>query len=106
MPPNNSVLAYRDLQEVADRAISNGRGVRVSCSTLGEAHVLRSRLYKMRELDRKENKKIYSDPDHALHGRSIYDPLILTPSQSEEGQIYLVVEVSTAERLEERIEEL
>jgi len=105
MPPNNSVLAYRDLQEVADRAIANGRGVRVSCSTLGEAHVLRARLYKMRDLDRREPRKVY-DPEHALHGRSVYDPLILTPSQDEKGQIFLVVEVSSAERLDGRIEEL
>lgn len=105
MPPNNSAIAYRDLQEVADRAIANGRGVRVSCSTLGEAHVLRSRLYKMRDLDRKSNRKIYAE-DHELHGRSVYDPLLLTPMQDEKGQIFLVVEVSSVERLEERIEEL
>lgn len=106
MPPSNSALAHRDVRELADRALANGRGILVRVDSLGEAKSLASRVYKMRNLDRRENCRIYPDPEHPMHNASAYDALILTPSVQESGQFVLAIEVSTSERLEERIEEL
>lgn len=105
MPPNPSPLAHKDVQKAMDRALANGRGIRIRCASYGEANALRQRMYTMRKADRRENARIYDHTD-PLHGRSVYDSLICTPMQDVHGVVHLVVEVSTPERLESRIEDL
>ena len=104
MPPNSSTLAHQDIRAAMDRALENGRGVRISCDTPGDVYNLRQRFYTVRRLDRADNAKTY-DTDHPLYGRSVYDTLIVYPA-SEGNTIYCVIEVSTPDRLEERIEDL
>lgn len=109
MSASNSPLAYADIRHLADRALANGRGVMLRCHDLGESISQRTRFYKMRDLDRRANKRTYPDPDHPMHGTSVYDTLVLSPCQEErdgEQVVFLAFEVSSAERLAERIEEL
>lgn len=106
MGHNTSPLADKAVREIADRALANGRGLRIRCDTLGEANGLRTKIYKMRLRDRKDNLATY-DEGHPLHGNSVYDILVCTPTRDPETeQIYLSVEVSSIEQYEERIEEL
>jgi hypothetical protein len=104
MPPSNSLLAHRDVQAALDRALANGRGVRIRVESAGHATNLRQRCYKVRELDRRENAKIFPH-DNPMHGRSVYDALTMTPAE-DDGTVYLVIEVSSPERLEEVMEDL
>lgn len=105
MPPSNSPLAHADIQAVMDRALSNGRGCRVACSSVGEAYSLRQRFYTLRKGDRENSQKIF-EPEDPRYGRSVYDSLIVYPAQDEEGGVLCVIEVSSAARLEERVEDL
>lgn len=105
MPASTSILAHKDIQAALDRALANGRGVRIACPNgIGEAYNLRQRCYTLRQLDRRENAKIYPEDD-PLYNRSVYDSLTITPAQAN-GTVYLVIEVSTPERLESRMEDL
>lgn len=105
MPPSSSILSYRDVQAALDRALSNGRGVKIACETLGDAQNLRQRCYNFRKLDRRENMKTYAE-DAPLYAKSVYDVLTICPAQEEDGSICLVIEVASAERLKERLTDL
>lgn len=111
MPPSSSTLAHADIQAVMDRALSNGRGCRIGCANIGEAYGLRQRFYTLRKQDREANKKIF-EPEDPRWGRSVYDSLIIYPAGGDVGNgdppnsIYCVIEVSSAERLEERVEDI
>ena len=104
MPPSNSPLAYGDIRTCADRALANGRGVTLRVHSHGEAVSERARFYKMRELDRRASTKVFPSDD-PRHGVSAYDRLVVSVA-ADGDQIVLLFEVATAERLEERIEEL
>lgn len=105
MPPSESTLSYNDVRAVCDRALANGRGLNITCNDLSEAHSLRFRIYAMRNLDRAANSRTYA-ADHPMHGKSVYDQLMLTPRQKEDDSYCLTILVSSPEALEERIEEL
>ncbi len=105
MPPNVSPLAHKDIEECLNRALANGRGIRVFCGDYGTANALRQKAYTLRKLDRSENRKIY-DPDHPSYNRSPYDALVLTPRQAADGEWFLYIEVSSPEKLQHVIEDL
>ena len=109
MPPTNSTLAHADIQAVMDRALANGRGCRVRCKDLGEAYSMRQRFYTARKLDREHNKRIYL-PEDPRHRQSVYDALIVYPAAANEDDpsdsIWCVIETSTPNRLDERVEDL
>jgi hypothetical protein len=73
--PSSSILSYPDIRQVMDRAIDSEKGVRLKFDTVKSAQTFVFRCNTFRSLDRKENKKIYPDETHSLHGRSIYDTL-------------------------------
>lgn len=104
MPPSSSPLAHKDIEAALDRALSNGTGVRIRCAGYGYAVNLRQRAYKLREIDRRENRKIYTEDDPS-YGRSVYDACLITPREID-NQWYLVIEVSSPQRLESMIEDL
>lgn len=104
MSHSQSPLSHRDVLRILDRALSNGRGVRVACESLGKAKNLRQRCYTMRAVDRKENTRIYQPAD-AMYGLSVYDCLTLDVGE-DAGVIYLIVEVSAPERLESLMQDL
>jgi hypothetical protein len=105
MPPNTSILAHRDVKIALDRALQNTKGVRVKCTSRGEAYSLRQRFYTFRKADRRSNGAVYP-PEHPLHFRSVYDQVLLVLGSNGEGAWYVDIVVSNEKRLEERIEDL
>ena len=76
MSLSNSRLSYSDCFELLDRAIEEPRGIRLEVVDSNKAGYLRMRIHQARQIDRVENKKIYPDAEHYLHGRSVYDILV------------------------------
>lgn len=76
MATSQSRLSYTDCYEVLDKAIANQKGIRVEVSDLGAGRHYRVRLHQARSIDRKDNKETYPE-DHKLHGRSVYDQLVV-----------------------------
>lgn len=109
MPVSSSPLAHRDIQAIMDRALSNGRGCRIQIANPGEGYSLRQRFYTMRLGDRAANCKVF-DPEDPRYGRSVYDALtVYIASGNDEDppeSLYLMLEVSTEERLAARVEDL
>ena len=109
MPPSNSTLAHADIQAVMDRALASERGCRIRCLSEGEAYSLRQRFYTMRKLDRQFNYEIYP-VDDPRHRQSVYDALTIYPAGPSEddppGTVWCVIEKSTANRLDDRVEDL
>lgn len=71
-----SILAYPDVKDVLDRALQSERGVKLQFDTSREAERFKARACMFRVLVRRENAKIY-EIAHSLHGRSVYDCLII-----------------------------
>jgi len=86
-----SYMAYTDCYEVMDRALANDRGVRLQMADRTAAEYQRTRINYARKLNRKQNEKIYADPEHPLHGASPYDKLVCRIKQYN-GNCYLYVE--------------
>lgn len=76
MPTSNSRLAFEDCFEILDIASEDNNGARVQVPAHSDAMQLRTRLHVARRIDRDENAKTY-DKDHPLHGKSIYDRLVV-----------------------------
>jgi hypothetical protein len=81
---SNSIFSYQDIRELFDRALMSERGLRVRLKTKGAANNLRQRMSYYRQLDRRENKKVYTEND-PMHGRSQYDILILKLTEPDPG---------------------
>lgn len=71
-----SILAYPDIKAVLDKAIESERGVKVEFATSREAERFKARACMFRVLVRRENAKLY-EVAHSLHGRSVYDCLVI-----------------------------
>lgn len=101
---NLSPLAFDDIREAFDRALSAPKGIRIPCTSRGAAIVLRSRFNYYRKLDREENRKTYP-PEHPMYGKSAYDKLVLhIPSKGHAEENVLFVEPRPS--LELTIEEI
>lgn len=105
MPMSKSIFSYADVRSIMDRALASEKGVRIKCDSLGHAFNLRQRFYSYRLMDRQENAKTY-EPSDPLYNRSVYDKIIVSPEGDGDGNYWLRLEVSSAERLEARVEEL
>lgn len=75
MPLSNNPITYESIRHVADTALADALGVRITLETAGQARHWIQRFYKMRKLDREESKKVYP-LDHQMFGVSPYDNLI------------------------------
>jgi len=96
---NTSSLAFDDIQGAFDRALAAPKGIRIKCSSRGEAIVLRSRFNYFRKMNRKENKEIYTS-DQPMWGKSVYDKLVLrVPLKGTEGDNTLFIEPRSVEDL-------
>lgn len=73
-----SLLSYGDVKEVLDKALESEKGLLLKFADEKAATRFRFRANNFRGLDRAENKKIYTEETHSLHGRSAYDTLALT----------------------------
>jgi hypothetical protein len=73
---NKSAFAFDDVQPAFDQALAAEKGIRIVCTSHSAAIILRSRFNYFRKLDREQNKVTY-EKNHHLHGKSVYDKLIL-----------------------------
>ena len=94
MTLSTSITAYENCFEVLGKAMDAKRGIRMTFDTGAEANFFRMRCHQARKLDRERNAKIYTDPEHPMHGRSAYDPLSLRIAY-EGDTVYLYVERNT-----------
>lgn len=95
----SSVTSYPDLRNVLDKALESTKGVRLTFEDDKAATTFKGRVHSFRFLDRKENKKIYPE-DHPMHGRSVYDPLMVKTVQPT------VIDVVKLDAVEFNVEEL
>jgi hypothetical protein len=101
---SKSSLAFEDIREVFNKALEAQKGLRVPCTSRGSAIALRSRFHYFRMLDREDSKTIYP-AGHPLHGRTVYDRLVLRVApKGAPDETFLYIEHRLAENLE--IEEL
>lgn len=92
MPNSTSLLAFPDCKKALDQALASERGVRLEFPSSKDAFRFMGRCNSFRLLDRKENAKIYTEPAHTLHGRSIYDVLKIV----QENQFIIITKVGSA----------
>lgn len=100
MSYNTSITSYPDIRGAADKALASEKGVRLRFSDERAALTFKGRFHSFRYQDRKENAKIYIDPDHPMHGRSAYDPLMIKTVEPT------VVAVIKLEGVEFEVEEI
>jgi hypothetical protein len=105
MPPSASPLAHKDIEATLDRALANGKGVRIFCGDQATATGLRQRVYTLRKLDRRSSLRVYT-PDDPMYGKSAYDAVICTPRVDTNEEWWLYIEVASPERLAEVTEDL
>ena len=98
MAGSTSRLAYRDCYEVLDKALRNTKGIKVKVPDHGSGNNYRLRLHMARSIDRKDNQATYPE-EHKLHGRSVYDPLVIRLRQ-EGKNWWMYVEKFSTENLE------
>lgn len=87
---NTSITSYPDIRGTLDKALLSEKGVRLRFPDEKAAVTFKGRVHTFRSLDRKENKKVYPDPDHPMHGRSAYDPLMV---KTEEPTVVAVIKL-------------
>lgn len=68
--------AYRECEDLFEKAAADPKGVRAQVASQEAAINLRSRLHYFRKLDREANEKTYP-ADHPAHGQSIYDDFVV-----------------------------
>lgn len=90
MSLSNSRASYEDCFKLLDAALDEPRGTRVEILSGPRAAThFRMRIHQARQIDRSENAKIYPDPDHHLHNRSVYDILVLRIEDGPPCWLYL-----------------
>lgn len=72
---SKSILAFSDCKEALERAYESQKGAACSFPDNRAAKVFAQRCHQFRKLDRAENAKIYTEPVHSMHGRSVYDTI-------------------------------
>lgn len=85
MTTSNSRLAYDDAFEFMERAFEAAEKGKIlrrkfyekedTIENRGAAIQFRARIHQARVIDRKDNKELYPEKEHPLHGRSKYDIL-------------------------------
>src|SRR5262245_13935699 len=105
MVTSESRLAYADCYKVMEQAISDQypKGIRIKCASYEDAMHFRLRLHKARKIDRKDNLEIYQLGD-TMHGKSVYDSLIMRIRMSADDTAWLRLE--RVEAMEFEIESL
>lgn len=86
MAISNSRFSYGDCYDLMDKALADPKGIRIKFTTWGDALHFRLRLHTARRIDRKDNLEVFP-ADHAMHGKSPYDPLIMRLKRTADGDI-------------------
>jgi len=99
MAISNSRFSYGDCYELMDKALADPKGIRIKFSSWGDALHFRLRLHTARRIDRKDNLEVFP-ADHAMHGRSPYDPLIMRLKLNQDDTTWLRLEKVDAREFE------
>lgn len=99
MAISNSRFSYGDCFDLMDKALADDKGIRIKFEAYGEALHFRLRLHTARRIDRKDNLEVYP-ADHAMHGKSPYDPIIMKIKGSSDGKWWLRLEKVDAREFE------
>jgi hypothetical protein len=91
MAISNSRFSYGDCYDLMDKALADQKGIRIKFTSWGDALHFRLRLHTARRIDRKDNLDIYPS-EHAMHGKSPYDPLIMRIKSTADGTTWLRLE--------------
>jgi hypothetical protein len=83
MPLPNNRGAFKPFYDVLDRALESSQGIRIECTTIGDAYQYRNRLNWARKLDQELNRESRK-PGDPKYGASDYDQLIVTVKVEEE----------------------
>ena len=87
----SSIGAYRDCQDLFDRAKADPKGIRACLGTYEACFQKRQRMHYFRSLDREASKSVYPG-DHPSFGLSVYDDLMLTIIPDEDKQWWLYIQ--------------
>lgn len=79
--------AYKECQDIFERASLDSAGARVQVESYAAAVGLRTRLHYFRKLDRAANKETYPH-GHPQHGQSIYDDYSVSILPDEDREHY------------------
>lgn len=92
MPVSSSRLSYSDCEALFEKALDDAKGARyqVADGDFGKNQYFRMRMHQFRALDRQDNKTIH-EIGEKLHGRSVYDVLIVQLKQDVEGKWWTYV---------------
>lgn len=99
MAISNSRFSYGDCYDLMDKAIADPKGIRIKFGSYGDALHFRLRLHTARRIDRKDNLEVFA-ADHAMHGKSAYDPLIMRLKENADGTTWLRLEKVDAREFE------
>lgn len=91
MSISTSRQSYLDCYAYYDQALEEDRGIRIRVTSYDYACHLRQRLHMARKIRRDDNREIYPDPDHHLHGSSPYD-VVVVKIKTEERGVFVVLE--------------
>jgi hypothetical protein len=90
MSTSESRLSYPDAQAFLDAVLADDVGARRPFPNRGAAFQFRTRCHTLRKICRIDNRKVYPDPQHPLHGRSEYDAIkIRDPIKDGEGEWWI-----------------
>lgn len=101
----NSLLAYTDCRKLYEAALADPKGARARIGTQDQCINMRTRMHYFRNLDRKANAQTYP-ADHAFHGTSIFDPLVVRMFPDEDGDWWVYVQPRTEDMLIEGLSEV
>jgi hypothetical protein len=99
MAISNSRFSYGDCYDLMDKALADPKGIRIKFSSWGDALHFRLRLHTARRIDRKDNLEVFP-ADHAMHGKSPYDPLIMRLKATQDNTTWLRLEKVDAREFE------
>ena len=84
MTGSKSILSYNDCKEVFERAAQNPSGVRLVFKQGTKARdFFMFRLWEFRKLDREQNRVLYPNPAHTMHGKSFFDTFSVKKSNED-----------------------
>ena len=105
MATSKNLAAYRDVQDVLDRAVSSVKGISVTMPSYGMAVRFRQRCYAFRTLTRELSREMYG-PEDPNYGKSPYDELTVKTPEKTKGELPVKLEIWKGEVRNLTVEEL
>lgn len=84
MSLSSNRAAYADCFALLQQALETPRGIIVRCRGESEAHYLRNRLQRARQVDCEANKRIYQPGDYLYNNSEFYALVVKVVQENEE----------------------